>query len=179
MAMKDHATHFRLRVLGLRSQALGSRLQVSGRSANVGRMQYAPRPNRRRRQASKTTVATCWPRLPPGAALTPCNCAWCRRRCSPLARARWSSWSRPKNSASTAANFTSEVLSQTAMAGAATVTLLSTYVGKEISRVWKPGTPQLPSISSGGLAVLGLWVGAVGVGGTWLLQRRRRAAKTE
>ena len=70
-------------------------------------------------------------------------------------------------------------LTETAMAGAATVTLLTTYVGKELSRTWNEGTVQLPSISSGGLAALGLWIIAVGVGGSWLLQRRRQAAKLE
>ncbi len=64
----------------------------------------------------------------------------------------------------------------TVQTGAFTITLYTTYVGREISRVWKESAP---SISSGGLAALGLWVGAVGVGGTLWLQRRRRAAKTE
>lgn len=73
-------------------------------------------------------------------------------------------------------DFTSTVKTQTVQTGYFTVTLYSTYVGREVSRVWKE---SVPSISSRGLAALGLWVGAVGVGGTWWMQRRRRAARTE
>jgi hypothetical protein len=73
-------------------------------------------------------------------------------------------------------DFTSTVKTQTVQTGLFTVTLYSTYVGREVSRVWKQ---SVPSISSRGLAGLGLWVLAVGVGGTLWMQRRRGAAKTE
>jgi hypothetical protein len=72
-------------------------------------------------------------------------------------------------------NFTSTVKTQTVQTGAFTVTLYTTYIGTEISRVWNSGATEVPSISSGGLAMLGLCVGAIGVGGALWLQRRRRS----
>ena len=58
--------------------------------------------------------------------------------------------------------FTSTVRTQTLWSGYGIVTLSSTYVGREVNRVWYGPTP-LPSISFGGLALLaGLVLGIVG-----------------
>jgi len=75
-------------------------------------------------------------------------------------------------------DFTSTLKTQTVQTLGFTVTLYSTFVGREVSRVWWTGAPGVPSISNLGLAGLGLWIAAVGLGGTLWLQRRRRAAKT-
>jgi hypothetical protein len=67
-------------------------------------------------------------------------------------------------------DFTSTVETQTVQSGYLTVTLYATYVGREINRVWKS---SVPSISSGGLALLGGLVSAIAVGGL-AVQRRHR-----
>ena len=68
-------------------------------------------------------------------------------------------------------SFTSTVLTQTVRTGVFTVTLYATYVGRSVSRVW---TEPVPSISSGGFAVLGVAVFGIALAGL-AVQRRRRA----
>ncbi len=67
--------------------------------------------------------------------------------------------------------FTSTVNTQTVYRGASTDTLYTTFVGREINRVW---TEPVPSISSGGLALLGGLLFAIAAGGL-AVQHRRRA----